>query len=298
MSIPSFYLIRFSILFLFMLMWGLMWIPSCQLPDQNTLKIGVIPAQTEGELRNAIGKLTNILRENLGQPVEIEIFPEYSGVVEAMNYQKVDLAYLGPLTYVIAHHRSGAEAIITQLIDGKPYYHSLLITHPNNDINTLEDLVAQATETSLTFGSVNSTSGFLVPSAALSAKNVYTNDRIHSFASVQYAGSHDVVALLVQNQTVDVGAIDGALLTSFIKSGRIDSTQIKVIWTSEPIYQYPWAVQGDMEESLKKEIQNIFLQIDDPDILAAFGGASSFTRATDGDYDQIREIARANGLLE
>ncbi|UTW68838.1 PhnD/SsuA/transferrin family substrate-binding protein [Anaerobacillus sp. HL2] len=38
------------------------------------------------------------------------------------------MAYFGALTYVIAYERSGAKAIITQLVDGEPYYHSYIIT--------------------------------------------------------------------------------------------------------------------------------------------------------------------------
>ncbi|MFP3339832.1 PhnD/SsuA/transferrin family substrate-binding protein, partial [Micrococcus sp. SIMBA_131] len=84
--------------------------------------------------------------------VEITTFPDYNGVVEAMNYDQIDMAYFGPLTYVIAHEKSGAKAIVTQLIDGEPFYHSYIITNTENEWETLEDYLENSEERSFAFG--------------------------------------------------------------------------------------------------------------------------------------------------
>ncbi|MGB8000122.1 MAG: PhnD/SsuA/transferrin family substrate-binding protein, partial [Anaerobacillus sp.] len=68
--------------------------------DDEAFTIGVIPVQTEGEIEKAMNKLQAELSKKLDRDVEITTFPDYNGVVEAMNYNKIDMAYFGPLTYV------------------------------------------------------------------------------------------------------------------------------------------------------------------------------------------------------
>lgn len=109
--------------------------------SSGTFTIGVIPAQTEGAMSDAMDKLQSILNDKLDREVKVEVYPDYNGVVEAMNYDKIDMAYFGPLTYVIAHEKSGAKAIITQLIDGEPFYHSYIITNSDNQWDSLDELL-------------------------------------------------------------------------------------------------------------------------------------------------------------
>ena len=265
---------------------------------QTKLRVGVIPAQTEGEMAEGTKQLQDLLSKGIGRPVEIEVYPEYNGVVEAINYKKIDMAYLGPFTYVVAHHKSGAKAIVTQLMNGQPFYYSKIIVPADRSYKSLDDLVADKANVRFMFGSINSTSGCLVPSAELLARGVYRNENEHSFKSLQFGGSHDVVALSVQNGAVDAGAIDSALLESFEKSGKIDGTKVREIWTSEKLFQYPWTVRGDMDEELIKKLQETFLSINQPAVLKAFGGASGFTTCSDKDYERIREIATQLGKLE
>jgi phosphonate transport system substrate-binding protein len=266
--------------------------------NSSPLRVGIIPAQTEGEMAIGIKHLQEHLAKTLGRAVEIEVYPEYNGVVEAINYRKLDIAYLGPFTYVVAHHKSGAKAIVTQLINGKPFYFSKVIVPASSHYKTLDDLIADKANVRLMFGSINSTSGCLVPAAELLAKGVYRNENDHDFKSLLFGGSHDVVALSVQNQFVDAGAVDSAFLASFEESGKIDASKIREIWISEKLFQYPWTVRGDMDDALIGQIQESFLRISDPYTLRAFGGASGFTKCSDKDYDRIREIAKSLGKLD
>ncbi|MEN9846103.1 MAG: hypothetical protein RIS36_1250 [Pseudomonadota bacterium] len=279
--------------------WCLVFCQGCREPDAvKPLRVGVIPAQTEGEMSAGTKRLQELLSSGIERPVQIEVYPEYNGVVEALNYKKVDMAFLGPFTYVVANHKSGAKAIVTQLINGQPYYFSRIIVPTESPYKSLDDLIADKANVNFMFGSINSTSGCLVPSAELLARGVYRNENDHDFKSVQFGGSHDVVGLSVQNGAVDAGAIDSALLASFEQSGKIDRTRIREIWTSEKLFQYPWTVRGDMDDTLIRKIQETFLAIDEPLVLRAFGGASGFTTCSDKDYERIKEIAGQLGKLE
>ncbi|GKW45994.1 phosphate/phosphite/phosphonate ABC transporter substrate-binding protein [Planococcus sp. NCCP-2050] len=264
---------------------------------KDTFTIGVIPVQTEGEMDTAMTKLQALLSEELDREVSVEVYPDYNGVVEAMNYDQIDMAYLGPLTYVIAEASSNAKAIITQLIDGKPYYHSYIVTHKDSPLTSMEDLVASAGETNFAFGDPNSTSGALIPMIELQEQGVYKSEDDHEFASVRFTGSHDATALAVQNKQVDAAAIDSAIYDQLVESGKVDGEQFKTIWQSEELFQYPWAVLESTDDETIKTLQETFLAIEDPEILGAFG-ASGFTEASNEDYESIKQAAIQQGIIK
>lgn len=264
--------------------------------NEEAFTIGVIPVQTEGAMETAMDKLQSILEKELDRKVDVEVYPDYNGVVEAMNYDKIDMAYFGPLTYVVAHEKSGAEAIITQLIDGEPFYHSYIVTHKDSPYNNMEDLVAAAGEIDFAFGDINSTSGSLIPSIELQDQGVYTSEDDNKFKSVRFTGSHDATALAVQNKQVDAGAIDSAIYNQLVDSGKIDGEQFKTIWESEKLFQYPWAVHQDTDKETIEKLQETFLVIDDKEVLDAFG-ATGFTEASNEQYESIREAAVKQGII-
>ncbi|MGE6368620.1 phosphate/phosphite/phosphonate ABC transporter substrate-binding protein [Planococcus kocurii] len=265
--------------------------------EQEPFTIGVIPAQTEGEMEVAMEKLQALLSKELDRKVEIEVYPDYNGVVESMNYDQIDMAYLGPLTYVIAEANSNAEAIITQLVEGEPFYHSYVITHKDNPATSLDELLKTPGEVQFAFGDPNSTSGSLIPSIELQDRGVYESEQENQFKNVRFTGSHDATALAVQNKQVDAGAIDSAIYNQLIESGKIDADQLKIVWESEPLFQYPWAVLESTDDETIVKLRKAFLAIEDPEILDAFG-ATGFTEATNADYESIKQAAIKQGIIE
>jgi phosphonate transport system substrate-binding protein len=258
--------------------------------------IAVIPTQAEGDLQIAMSKLSGILMDKLDREVEIEVYPDYNAVVEAMNFEQVDMAFFGPLTYVIAHHESGAEAIVTQLINGSPFYHSYIITHVDQPWNSLEELLSDLHNVSFAFGDPNSTSGSLIPGMELKERGVYTDPNDHQFEEVRFTGSHDVTALAVENKQIDSGAVDSAIYDVLVAQGKVDGDQIKIIWKSAELFQYPWAVKKGTDQTTIDQLREAFLAIEDKQILDAFG-ASAFAKAENKDYESIRKAAEQEGRL-
>lgn len=263
----------------------------------ETFKIGVIPAQTVDKMETAMGELEKILDKQLESDVSIKVYPGYSGVVEAMNYGHIDMGYFGPLTYVEVHEQSGAKAILTQLIDGEPYYHSYMITHVDQPWESLDDMLKNVGKVSFAFGDPESTSGMLIPSLELKDRGVFTSLNEHKFESVRNTGSHNATALAVVNKQVDAGAIDSAIYNQLVDAGKIDENKVKVIWESDQIFQYPWAVSKDTSQETVKKLQEAFLNIDNPEILNVFG-ASGFTKASNEDYEFVRQAAIKDGRIE
>jgi phosphonate transport system substrate-binding protein len=273
--------------------------PSAEAPAEQAgeFKIAVIPAQNQGDMQTAMNDLSAILEEKLSRDVTINVYPDYNGVVEAMNFGQMDMAFFGPLTYVIAHHQSGAEAVVTQLIKGQPFYYSYIITHKDSPYNSLDELLQDPSQISFAFGDVNSTSGSLIPGIELKNRGVYTDEVTHKFKDLRFTGSHDVTALAVENKQVDAGAIDSAIYDSLVEQGKIDGEQFKIIWKSAELFQYPWAVKKGTDEQTIQQLREAFIGITNENILNAFG-ASGFVEAKNEDYEAIRQAAEKEGKLE
>jgi phosphonate transport system substrate-binding protein len=252
--------------------------------------VGVIPALNQGNMQNAMNKLSNHFETELGMPVEITVYPDYQAVVEAMNYDDVNMAYFGPSTYIDANEQSGARAIMTQLIDGEPFYYSYLITHKDSALESIDDVVADSKDLTFAFGDPKSTSGSLIPGIELKKQGVFSNQNEHQFKNILYTGGHDATAIAVENEQVDVGAIDSAIFNTLKKNEKIGDN-FKVIWQSDKLFQYPWAVSKAVSEELATRIQNAFLKIEDKEILDAFA-ATGFTKASDEDYEAIRQAKK------
>jgi phosphonate transport system substrate-binding protein len=260
--------------------------------------IGVIPAQGSNQMELGADKLASILTEKLGYKVRAEVYPDYNGVVEAMGAGKVQMSYLGPLTYVEAHERYDVKAIVTQLIAGKPFYYSYLIAPADSAYNSLDDVVNNSKNIRFAFGDISSTSGSLIPGIALKKTGVFKSQQEHAFKSITYTGDHTATALAIQNKQQDVGAIDSAYYNTFVKLGKIDGDQIKTIWQSEELFHSPWAVVDSMTDADIEIIRETMLAITDADILNAFGGASGFTKASNEDYASIRQAAIDDGRIK
>ena len=175
-----------------------------------------------------------------------------------MRFDKVDLAWFGNKSAMEAVDRAGGE-VFAQTIkdDGSEGYYSLLITHVDSPIKSLDDVLA--CDQSLTFGNgdPNSTSGFLVPSYYVFALN--DADPATCFKSVLNA-NHETNALAVANKQVDIATNNTESLY-----GRLAETQpeaaakIREIWRSPLIPSDPMVWRANLPEEVKQDLLYFFM---------------------------------------
>jgi phosphonate transport system substrate-binding protein len=78
----------------------------------------------------------------------------------ALSSGHVDVAWMGPWGYVIAHNQGAGDVIATAKYDGKPVYHAIVIARPDLDIKKWPD---DGKGLRMSFADVGSTSGWLIP---------------------------------------------------------------------------------------------------------------------------------------
>lgn len=264
---------------------------------QKQFLVGVIPAETKFSTSSK-EKLQSYLSNAIGEKVVVQDFPDYNGVVEALDVNKLQLAYLGPFTYVVTHHQSGAKPVAARTTNGgQPYYYSYIIVPKNSKLNTLDDLVKNAKDLKFAFGDPNSTSGSLIPGAELRKQGVFTDRSRYKFKNLTYTGSHDITAKAIAAGQYDAGAIDSAIYEKLAEKGEINKDDYKVIWKSEKLFQYPFATSKEVSDETVKKLQDAFVNLKDKEILDAFA-ADGFVVTKDEDFAAIRKVAEEEGRLK
>lgn len=261
---------------------------SGKVPD--TIQVALLPDENAAEVIRNNQPLKSYLENRLGHKVALVVTTDYSSMIEAMAHRRLEIAYFGPLSYVLAKQKSQIEpfAALQEVKGQAPTYQSVLVTNPASGIKSLSDVAGKT----VAWGDPASTSSHLIPKAML-AKVGLRVDR--GDYKEQFVGAHDAVALAVQNGNAQAGGLSKPIYERLIANKTIDPNTVAVIAASDPYPNYPWTMQTSLPEEFKDKVRTAFLNLDDQSVLKPFKGAG-FAPVTDKDYDVIRQLAPLLGI--
>ena len=192
-----------------------------------------------------------------GMAVKAYFAPDYAGIIQAMRFNKVDVAWFGNKSAMEAVDRAGGE-IFVQTVDaeGNPGYWSHIIVNKDSPYKTLDDVLKNAKDMSFGNGDPNSTSGFLVPSYYVFAVNHI--DAKSAFKRMVTA-NHETNALAVANKQVDAATNNSESLRMIQRKFPEKFAEIRVVWTSPLIPSDPIVWRADLPAEEKAKIKAFFL---------------------------------------
>lgn len=256
----------------------------------SVLTVGLIPSEDSRAMIANSQVMMDMLSKALGMPVKPFVAADYNGVIEALRSKRLDVAYLGPFSYVLGTTVADIEAFAVAETKkaGRTSYHSLVVAHKDSGIRTVADLKGKT----FAFVDPSSTSGHLFPKAGL-IKAGFNVDK--DFGRVIFSGSHDSNAVAVQNRKIDAVAIADRILEAAFSKGLAKREDLVTVWTSDPIPESPTVWRRDLDPELKKRIQAAFLQVKDIP-WSDQGVLNGFHPTTDAAYNVIRETAKSLNL--
>ena len=250
-------------------------------PDPSTLKVALLPDENAATIIKKNRPLQEYLEKKLDRKVQLIVTTDYSSMIEAMRHGRLDLAYFGPLSYVLAKQKSEIEPFAAIRQKGKTTYQAVVIANTSAEIDRIEDIAGK----DVAFGDKASTSSHLIPKSMLAEKKLYAGQNYRE----HFVGAHDAVAMSVQNGHAQAGGLSKPIFETLVSRGMIKPEKVKVIAESEPFPQYPWTMRSDLDPQLKQKIKSAFMEINDPAILKPFK-AEGFGAVTDKDYDVVRNL--------
>jgi phosphonate transport system substrate-binding protein len=262
--------------------------------SQQVFRITAIPDESPTELARKAGPLVKYLEGKLGMKVEYTPVTDYAASVEALANKQVDLAWFGGFTFVQANVRSGGKAVPLVQREEDEKFKSVFIT-TDASIKSLADLKGKT----LSFGSQSSTSGHLMPRSFLLNAKI---DPDADFKRVAYSGAHDATIAAVAAGKVDAGALNISVWEKFVADKKVDTTKVRVFYTTPSYYDYNWTVHADMPAAMKEKITKAFLSLDKNTAMGKevldVQRASKFIATKADNYKGIEAAARSAGLLK
>ena len=255
-----------------------------QTRDPSRLRLALLPDENAESLLQMAQPLKSHLEQRLKKEVELIITTDYSSMIEAVRFKRIDVANFGGFSYVLAKSKApDIEAFAVGVEKGAPTYNAILIANVDGPVKSLSDIRGKP----FGFGDQASTSSHLAPRAHLSRKAGLEGERDYK---VVHLGTHDAVARAVQAGQVPAGALSEAIYRSLVARKMIDPAKIVQLDLSDPIPNYPVIMQNDLAPALRQGIRAAFLELTDKDVLKAFR-VEGFMPTTDKAYDVLRDMA-------
>ncbi len=239
------------------------------------------------------------VEEALGVPVKLFTPADYDGVIQGLLGGSLDYAWLGASAYakIYLTNPEAVEVKLTkQNADGSTGYYSIGFTRKDTGITSMEDAKGKV----FAFADPNSTSGYLVPGAELTAKYGKLEDY---FSEVKMSGGHEQTIVGVANGDFDAGVSwadglgnweDGYNSGAFRKAadaGLVDMNNLVEIWRSSLIPEGPMVVRKALPQDVKDKVTALTADLWETDKDCAYavaaGDAKDFIPVEHAAYDGV-----------
>jgi len=213
--------------------------------------------------------------------IKLHIARSYQIGIDNISNGKVDIARLGPASYIKAKERStDIQLLAMESNKGKKRFNGVICAKEGSKFNKVEDLHGHR----FAFGNQKSTIGRYLSQSYLMKHGLYAK----SFSEFSYLGRHDKVGHAVSKGDFDAGALKEGTFKKLIKRGE----PLKAIAMFENVTK-PWVARAGLSASLKQKLTAALLNIKDKKALKALK-KDGFLNGKDSDYDFVRESIKGN----
>lgn len=265
--------------------------------DPKVLRFSLVPTQDSVRELTYYKPVLDQLAKNTGKKIEFYMPTSYSSVIEALLGKWVDVAVLGPESYVIAKAKEPTVEVFgtysrlkNGIQDAGPGYKSVLITKKGGkftDFASLKGAVVALVDPA-------STSGGLVPEFVF-PKDAKLPPLKEYFSKVVYSGGHDLGAIAVSEGKVDAAFVATHRFMETVNAGKVKQDEFNYLWYSPLLPQDPFVFRNTLCEDVKAKIVNTFLTVDqneDGRKYLANVKSEKVVKMTDADYNVIREVQK------
>jgi phosphonate transport system substrate-binding protein len=230
---------------------------AVQAQAPTELNFGVISTEATINLKKIWEPYLQVMAKTTGFKINAFYATDYAGVIEAMRFSKVQVAWFGNKSGMEAVDRASGEVFAqTVAADGSIGYYSHIIVNKDSPYNKLEDVLKCDKSLDFGIGDPNSTSGFLVPTSYIfAARNI---DPKSCFKTVRNA-NHQANAMAVANKQVAVATNNSEDLQRLEMTSPEARAKIKIIWTSPIIPLDPIVWRKDLDPGIKAKLQTFML---------------------------------------
>lgn len=264
------------------------------------LTVQFVPSQNAGTLEAKAKPLEKLLSKELGIPVKVSVSTNYNTIVEAMKSKKVDVGFLPPTAYTLAHDQKAADLLLQaqrfgvkedgsaskELVDS---YKSEILVKKDSKIKSLKDLKGKK----IALQDVTSTAGYTFPLAML--KNEASINATKDMKIVNVKG-HDQAVISLLNGDVDAAAVFNDARNTVKKDQPNVFKDTRILKLTQAIPNDTISVRPDMDKDFQKKLKKAFIDIakskEGHKIISEVYSHEGYTDTKDSNFDIVREYEK------
>jgi phosphonate transport system substrate-binding protein len=249
---------------------------------QEPLILGIHPFLSSAELYKRFSPLADYLSRELGRPVQIHIESSYESHVNMVGKGKVDIALMGPASFVKLTKRFGKLPLLAAFeTKGIRTFKGVIVVRKDSQIKTLSQLRGRK----FAFGDVNSTMSHLVPRYMLLKAGVH----MKHLGKADFLTNHDNIALGVLSGNFDAGALKEDIYNEYAHQG------LRALAISDPMPDHIFVARAGLPDDTVRKVSKILLSLKDTEdgrvVLSSIQkNLTALVPVRDADYDSLRKL--------
>ncbi|WP_297816286.1 phosphate/phosphite/phosphonate ABC transporter substrate-binding protein [uncultured Lactobacillus sp.] len=263
----------------------------------KSLSVQFVPSQAADKLEGRAKPLEKMLSKKLGIPVKVTMSTDYNTVVEAMKSKKVDVGFLPPDGYVLAHKQGAADVLLQaqrygvkqpngqatkDLVDS---YRAEIVVKKGSKIKNWKDLKGK----SISVQNPTSSAGYVFPVAELKQKGL---DVLKSCKLVTVTG-HDQAILNVLNGDTDAAFVFEDARNIVKKDQPNIMKKVVPIYFTKPIPNDTVCVRSDMSKAFQKKLAKAFIEVGESKkgkkLIESIYSHEGYVRSNDSKFGIVRK---------
>ena len=260
----------------------------------QALTIGLVPEQNIFAQIQRYEPLAGYLSKKAGVPIKLKVLHSYNDVIKDFVALKLDGAFFGSFTYVVAHSKVGAQIIaLPELLDGRSMYHANIFARRDSGIKTAADMKGKR----FAFVNRSTTAGYIYPLIYFKENGI--SDYNKYLGEVYFTGTHSDTIYDVLNGSADIGAAKSSVYERLASVDVRIRNDLLLIAKSKDVPENGLVLRKDLADEIKDRLKGALLGMDtDPEgiIVLRFLGARRFIAANDEDYKTVYDYARILGI--
>ena len=266
---------------------------------KNPIKMYFVPSMEAGKVVTSGEAIAKFLEQETGMHFRVAVPTSYAAVIEALGTYQADVAWLPTFAYILAKEKYDAKVEFMTIRDGLTKYRGQFVVRADSDIMSLEDIAGKT----IAYTDAASTSGYIYPSAILKQKGIEPGE-------IFYAGGHPQAITAVYNKTADVACTYWSPPNA--KGVPMDARE-KLLETYPDVFEklrildftdwipndtvtirknFPTVIENKLIAALEKYSSSE----EGKENLRALYDIDGLSRATDEDYDVVRETLKTMGM--
>ena len=256
--------------------------------------IGLIPEENIFNQMQRHKPLADYLSAKIRTKVRFTVLSRYGDVMDRFMSRKMDGAFFGVFTSVLAMEMIDAEPIVRPVnLEGSSYVQSYIFVRKDSGIRHTKDMKGKR----IAFVDRATVTGYLYALAYLRENGI--NDPKAYFRDISFTGSHGSTIYTVLDGRADIGTVKSKIFQVLVAKDPSINDELAIIAKSREFPENTLFLRKDLPQNVRSQIKAALLGMDrDPagaEVLKTLG-AQRFIETKKGDFQPFYEVAQKAGI--